>query len=44
MNKQPRIGLVLSGGGARGAYQAGALCAIAQICKELTLRKSKFVF
>ena len=27
----PATGLVLSGGGARAAYQAGALCAIAAI-------------
>jgi NTE family protein len=31
------LGLVLSGGGARGAYQAGALVAIAEICKELRI-------
>ena len=28
----PPVGLVLSGGGARGAYQGGALAAIAEIC------------
>ena len=28
-----RIGMVLSGGGARGAYQAGVLKAVGQICK-----------
>ncbi|MBO9665185.1 MAG: patatin-like phospholipase family protein [Bdellovibrio sp.] len=31
------IGLVLSGGGARAAYQAGVLVAIADICKELRI-------
>ena len=31
---RPRVGLVLSGGGARGAYQAGVLKGIAEICKE----------
>ncbi|MNK08093.1 Patatin-like phospholipase [compost metagenome] len=30
-----KLGLVLSGGGARGAYQAGALTAIAEISREL---------
>ncbi len=34
MSDYPRIGLVLTGGGARGAYQAGALLAIAEIAKE----------
>ncbi len=31
---KPRVGLVLSGGGARGAYQAGVLKGIAEICKD----------
>ncbi|AFY01732.1 patatin-like phospholipase family protein [Bdellovibrio bacteriovorus] len=30
----PTLGLVLSGGGARGAYQAGVLAAIAHICSR----------
>ncbi|WII71104.1 patatin-like phospholipase family protein [Bdellovibrio sp. 22V] len=33
----PNIGLVLSGGGARGAYQAGVLAAMAHICERLNL-------
>lgn len=32
--KRPRIGLVLQGGGARGAYQIGALKAIAELTAE----------
>lgn len=32
------IGLVLSGGGARGAYQVGVLAAIAEISRELGLK------
>lgn len=35
--KRGRIGLVLSGGGARGAYQAGVISAIGQISAELKL-------
>lgn len=31
----PRLGLVLSGGGARGAYQAGVLLGVAEIAAEL---------
>jgi NTE family protein len=31
------LGLVLSGGGARGAYQVGVLAAVAEICKELSI-------
>lgn len=31
------LGLVLSGGGARAAYQAGVLAAIAEICAELKI-------
>jgi NTE family protein len=31
------LGLVLSGGGARGAYQVGVLAAVAEICKELAI-------
>ncbi len=31
---QPRIGLVLPGGGARAAYQAGVLRAIAELCPK----------
>lgn len=30
----PRVGLVLSGGGARGAYQAGVIKGIAEICRD----------
>lgn len=33
-SSRPRVGLVLSGGGARGAYQAGVLKGIAEICRE----------
>ncbi len=33
----PNLGLVLSGGGARGAYQAGALLAIAEITRQREL-------
>ena len=32
------LGLVLSGGGARAAYQAGALAAIGDICSELKIK------
>lgn len=32
------LGLVLSGGGARAAYQAGALAAIGDICSELRIK------
>ncbi len=35
MAKRPRIGLVLTGGGARGAYQAGTLRAVAEIASEI---------
>ncbi len=38
-SKTPRVGLVLSGGGARGAYQAGVLKGIAEICKEAGIRQ-----
>ncbi|QDK45512.1 patatin family protein [Bdellovibrio sp. ZAP7] len=31
------LGLVLSGGGARGAFQVGVLAAVAEICKELSI-------
>ncbi|MEK2688738.1 patatin-like phospholipase family protein [Bdellovibrio sp. GT3] len=31
------LGLVLSGGGARGAYQVGVLLAVAEICKKLSI-------
>lgn len=31
----PQVGVVLTGGGARGAYQAGALLAIAEIAKRI---------
>jgi NTE family protein len=34
-----KMGLVLSGGGARGAYQAGVMKAVGQITKELGLLK-----
>jgi len=38
MNKIPKkIGLVLTGGGARGAYQAGALSALFEICARNNL-------
>lgn len=33
----PKLGLVLSGGGARGAYQAGVLLGIAEIAAEMGL-------
>lgn len=33
----PTLGLVLSGGGARAAYQAGALTAVGDICAELKI-------
>ncbi len=32
------LGLVLSGGGARAAYQAGVLSAIADICSDLKIQ------
>ncbi|RAP35069.1 hypothetical protein DID80_06905, partial [Candidatus Marinamargulisbacteria bacterium SCGC AAA071-K20] len=35
--KKIKRGLVLTGGGARGAYQVGALIAIAEICKDLNI-------
>lgn len=31
------LGLVLSGGGARGAYQVGVLAAVAELCRELSI-------
>ncbi|WP_413557001.1 patatin-like phospholipase family protein [Bdellovibrio sp. HCB209] len=31
------LGLVLSGGGARGAYQVGVLSAVAELCRELSI-------
>ena len=31
---RPKVGLVLSGGGARGAYQAGVIKGISDICRE----------
>ncbi|WP_413574460.1 patatin-like phospholipase family protein [Bdellovibrio sp. HCB290] len=31
------LGLVLSGGGARGAYQVGVLLAVSEICKKLSI-------
>lgn len=34
----PNLGLVLSGGGARGAYQAGVLSAIADICAQSKIK------
>lgn len=34
MNKKPNIGLILSGGGARAAYQAGVLLAVARILPD----------
>jgi NTE family protein len=36
--KNIKRGLVLTGGGARGAYQVGALLAIAEICEELNVK------
>ena len=38
MNKKIKRGIVLTGGGARGAYQVGALLAIAEVCKELKIK------
>jgi len=35
MGKKPRVGVILTGGGARGAYQAGALLAVSVITREL---------
>lgn len=35
MKQRPLTGLVLTGGGSRGAYQAGAIQAISDICKEI---------
>ena len=35
----PTLGLVVSGGGARGAYQAGVLAAIGDICAELKINQ-----
>ena len=40
--KKP-IGLVLSGGGARGAYQVGVINAIAEICEDLKI-ENPFLF
>ncbi len=36
-NQPPRLGLVLSGGGARGAYQSGVLLGIAEIASAMGL-------
>ena len=33
--KEGELGLVLTGGGARGAYQSGAISALAEICREV---------
>ncbi|UYL08142.1 patatin-like phospholipase family protein [Bdellovibrio sp. SKB1291214] len=38
------LGLVLSGGGARGAYQVGVLTAVAEICRELSIDNPFGVF
>jgi NTE family protein len=38
-NRKPKVGLVLSGGGARGAYQAGVMKAIAEIAADAGLEK-----
>jgi NTE family protein len=38
-NRRQKVGLVLSGGGARGAYQAGVIKGIAQIAKEAGIDK-----
>lgn len=37
MNDGPLTGLVLTGGGSRGAYQAGAIQAICDICSEIDI-------
>lgn len=39
ISNAPRVGLVLSGGGARGAYQAGVLKGIAEICRDGGLKQ-----
>lgn len=39
MSKRPRIGLVLTGGGARGAYQAGALRAVTEIAADAGIQQ-----
>jgi len=38
-SRPPRVGLVLSGGGARGAYQAGVLKGIAEICRDAGIKQ-----
>lgn len=38
MSKKKKMGLVLSGGGARGAYQVGVLQALGHICSELNIK------
>lgn len=35
----PTLGLVLSGGGARAAYQAGVLHAVGEVCAELNIKQ-----
>lgn len=44
MDSQKTIGLVLSGGGARGAYQVGVLSAIAEIAQDLQLKNPFKIF
>ena len=43
-SQSPLRGLVLSGGGARGAYQAGVLSAIAEITKDLGIKDPFHIF
>lgn len=42
MNKHPSTGLVLTGGGARAAYQVGVLQALAQIRRDAGVRGNPF--
>lgn len=44
MGKKIKRGLVLTGGGARGAYQVGALLAVAEICKEIGVKNPFQIF
>ncbi|MBB64653.1 MAG: Patatin [Waddliaceae bacterium] len=39
MTEEGRVGLVLTGGGARAAYQAGALRGISEICQDLRIQQ-----
>ena len=43
-NSKKPIGLVLSGGGARGAYQVGVINAIAEICEDLKIENPFVVY